>query len=213
LASMLKRRRPFFRIAKHRSWAVALLNLICDLRRVAPPFYPTRRRAFAIHGSASPLRRSRVPHTAEPAHLASSLMRRLLLLKSSTDYSAESKCMIRPIALSRARRSYLPNSPAQPKHDSRPRALGCCFLTELCFQAALEYLGIGFLVFCRGGVQEHGSKRSQFSANGFSRPRTRLPGSAESKRRNWAVRFRVQRFSPESSTVPLSAAVKRHLPS
>jgi hypothetical protein len=26
-------------------------------------------------------------------------------------------------------------------------------------------------VFCCGGVQEHGSKRSQFPANGFSRPR------------------------------------------
>jgi hypothetical protein len=95
-----------------------------------------------------------------------------LLLNTSADNSAKSKGVICPIALCRARGSYLPHSPAQPKHDSRPRALGCRFLTKLRFQAALEYLGVGFLVYCRGGVQEHGSNRSQFSANGFSRPRT-----------------------------------------
>ena len=46
------------------------------------------------------------------------------------NYSSESKGMIRPIALCRARGSYLHNSPPHPKHDSCPRALGCWFLTK-----------------------------------------------------------------------------------
>jgi hypothetical protein len=78
--------------------------------------------------------------------------------------------MICPIALRRGRCDFL-NAPAQPKHDARPCPLRCRFLTELLFQASRETLGIGFLVFGRGRVREHGGKGSQFPANSGSRPR------------------------------------------
>jgi len=223
LASMLNRRRPFSALQTVAHGPLRHLILL-RLTACGVVFYPTRRRAFAIDEPAPPLRRSRVPQIAEPEHSALSLMRSLLL-NSSTDNSAKSKGMICPIALCRARRSYLPNAPTQPKHDSRPRALGRCFLTKLRFQAALEYLGIGFLVFCRRGVQEHGGKRSQFPTNSFGRGRIvdywHLPlldpvtGFSGIKAKEFGAQASgsAQGFSPESSTVPLSAAVKGHFPS
>ena len=65
--------------------------------------------------------------------------------------------MIGPNALWRGRGSYLLNAPAQPKHDAGPRprgALGRCFFTQLFFQASIEPLGVGFLVFGCGWVRE-----------------------------------------------------------
>ena len=94
-----------------------------------------------------------------------------LPLETSTEHSAKSKGTICPIALWSGGGCYLLNASAQSKHDSRPYPFGWCFLMELRFQASLEHLGIGFLVFSCGWVQEYGSKSSQFPANCLSRPR------------------------------------------
>src|SRR5258708_39328036 len=91
-----------------------------------------------------------------------------LPLETSTEHSAKSKGVICPIGLWRGRGCYLLNALAQPKHDSGPFPLGCCFVTQLLFQASLEYLCIGFLVFGCGWVQEHGGKTSQFPVNSRS---------------------------------------------
>jgi hypothetical protein len=88
----------------------------------------------------------------------------------TTEHSAEPECVIRPIILWRGRGFYLPDTPAQPKHDAGPCPLGCWFLIELIFQALLEPLGIRFLVFGCGRVQEYRGKSPQFPVNGRSRP-------------------------------------------
>jgi hypothetical protein len=90
--------------------------------------------------------------------------------ETSTEHPAKSEGMICPIALQRGRGCYLLNAPAQPKHDSRPGALGCCFLTELIFQAPLESLGTGFLVFGCGGIRKYGGESPQFPVNSRSGP-------------------------------------------
>jgi hypothetical protein len=147
-----------------------------------------------------------------------------LLLNTSADNSAKSKGVICPIALCRARGSYLPHSPAQPKHDSRPRALGCRFLTKLRFQAALEYLGVGFLVYCRGGSKNTAAIARNFRRMASADFALSLIGICHSRTgyRFYEIKLKesggqasgsTQVFSPESSNVPSSATVKRQLPS
>jgi len=83
--------------------------------------------------------------------------------------------MVCPIAFWRGRGCYLLNTLAQPKHDAGPHPLGplgCCFLTQLFFQASLEPLGVGSLVFGCCWVQEYGGKSPQFPVNGSSRSRS-----------------------------------------
>jgi hypothetical protein len=97
-----------------------------------------------------------------------------LPLEAVTQHSAETEGMIGPIALWRGRGSHLLNTLAQPKHEAGPRprgAFGRCFFSQLFFQASLEPLGVGFLVFGCGSVREHGGKSSQFPVNSSSRSR------------------------------------------
>jgi hypothetical protein len=95
-----------------------------------------------------------------------------LPLEAFSEHSAESEGMIGPIALWSGLGCYLLNALAQPKHDACPHPLGrlgCWFLTQLLFQASLEPLGVGFLVFGCGWVQEYGAKSSQLPFDSSSR--------------------------------------------
>jgi hypothetical protein len=82
--------------------------------------------------------------------------------------------MIGPVALWRGRSCGLLdvlNCPAQPKHHVRPCPLGRCFRSEPLFQAYLERLGIGSLVFGCGWIRKHGGNGSQFPLNSRGKPR------------------------------------------
>src|SRR4051812_10978565 len=97
-----------------------------------------------------------------------------LPLEAVTKHSAKSEGVIGPVALWGGVRCHLLNTLAQPKHDTCPHPLGprgCRFWTKLFFQASLEPLGVGFLVFGCGWVREYGGKSSQFPVNGSSRSR------------------------------------------
>ncbi len=99
---------------------------------------------------------------------------RPLLLEPSAKRSAKSKGMIGPVALLRGRsRGLLDvlNCPAQPKHHICPCPFGWCFRSEPLFQAYLERLGIGSLVFGCGWIREHGGNGSQFPMNSRGKPR------------------------------------------
>ena len=74
--------------------------------------------------------------------------------------SPKSEGMISPVALWRRQRFHLSNAPAPG--SLREKAF---------FQACLECVGIGFLGFRRGWVQEYGGKSPRLAIDGSGRPR------------------------------------------